>query len=190
MCDEYRFGTLERRVGGHDSFTGMFGEGENRFDPLTKTVDRRVNLLPNEKPHVSGDLLVAAATRMQLQRKIANLLCELQLHKVMNVFDLAVFGFVVFYDDNSIEAPQDDREFVRSQDACCGDRLGVRHRCTDLLLDEPRIEGKRTLPFFKRLVQRLAEAAGPHLASGRFGLSRFVHLVNSFSIYRSLQLRY
>src|SRR5436853_7928019 len=75
----------------HRSSSGTFGFLEDDLDKVNQFALQVVDCFAHEQAQVGSDLLVAAASGMQLQSNVASQFGQSALEKMMDVLRLAVF---------------------------------------------------------------------------------------------------
>ena len=84
---------------------------------------------------------------------------------MVDIFSLFVGGNVLESSDGT-ETSFDLKKLCTREDSCCCDNASMSDAGLNLIRQQPPVKRKRPLPLFELLVERLAEAAGPHLACG------------------------
>ncbi len=136
---------------------------------MREAVERVVDGVADEEPHVGGDLLVAAAAGVELECEVADLFGEFEFDEVVDVFGLFVGRRCLFDALATARRPSFHlEELFAGEDAGGFDGAGVGDAGFDFVREEAPVEREGALPFFELLVEWLAEAAGPHLGCGLF----------------------
>ena len=92
---------------------------------------------------------------------------------MVDVFGLFVGGDVL-ESGNVAEALLHLEEFFAGEDSGSLDGAGVGYAGLDFVGEEAPVKGERALPLLEGAVERLAEAAGPHLCCGLLIIRQFV----------------
>ena len=88
--DQHRLGPLQMGVGGHGGASRLFSPVERNAQPVRQIGAHLVDRGPHVKTQVGRDLLIAAASAVQLVAGVADQHDQLLLDKVMHVFGFAV----------------------------------------------------------------------------------------------------
>ena len=122
----------------------------------------RIDLLTNVEPQVGGNLLVAAAPRVQLVTGFARQLHQAQLDVVVHVLDGRIVRPGNFFTRNLLEGEDYPAKLLAGQHARLGNGDGVRLAGDYLEGQQHAVERKGALPLLEVGILRLAETAGPH----------------------------
>ncbi len=91
MTDQNRFGPLQMRVRRHRGIAGLFRAIDDCAAKLAQFLPQLIDCGPHIQPQVGRNLLIAAASAVQLVAGIADQRGKLLLNEVVNVFRLLVF---------------------------------------------------------------------------------------------------
>ena len=133
--------------------------------------DDRFHFLAQIKPHVEGDLIVAAPRRVQFAPGRTDQLGQAPLDIHVNVFvglgelELAAVDLAL----HRLQAPDDFARVRGRDDALLGQHFGVRDAAANIVAVEPGIDVDRRGKSFHRGRRAGAEAPAPKL---RFFCSR------------------
>src|SRR5271165_2171066 len=123
--------------------------------------NQHTDALPHVQAQVGGDLLIAAAPRMQLEAKIPDGFDKVQLDEVMDILRVGIHGLRLtrslsrlvgllrkaFYD--AIESIDNLPKFALAQNGCSVQRASVRLAGCSLFLEQRTIELERALPVIE-----------------------------------------
>ena len=163
MRHQHRLGTLQVRVGRHRAFAGNVGLVDEFTSKLDQQIAYGINLLANIEPQIGGDLLVAAASRVQLVAGFASQFHQARLDVVVHILDRRIVGLGNRFARDLLEREDRAGKLLRIQHSGAGERGRVRLAGSDFVRQQHAIEGKRPLPLLEFGILRLAEAARPHL---------------------------
>ena len=90
MRDQHRLRRLQVGVRRHRRVARGLGTRQHRLDPIGQQVLQRVDALAHKEAEVGRDLLVAAASGVQLVSGRANQRGELLFNEVVNVFGFGI----------------------------------------------------------------------------------------------------
>src|ERR1035438_7798984 len=139
---------------------------------MAEQILQLVNGGAHEETKVGSNLLVAAASRVQFVASRADDHGQLFFHEVVDVFHSRIvqeFRRIFGVARDLVEAVDNLGEFLGSEHTSMFERAGMRAAGGQFKRYQSLVIRKRLLPFFKLRVERLAEAAGPHLHNGAFG---------------------
>ncbi len=170
MREEHGLGALEMRIGRHHRGFGILCLFKERERPCSELRDGGVDGVTDEEAEVSGDLLVAAATRVELEGDVADFGGEGELDEVVDVlgFRRGDVGGCGQAGKDRVEAVKCQFQLGGRENAGSSDGVGVRFAGSDFLGQKAGVEGKRPLPGLETGIEGCAEAAGPHFG-GLFG---------------------
>ncbi len=114
-------------------------------------------------------MLVAAASRMKLVAGGADDHGQLLFDEVVDVFRSGIvqkFRRILGVARDLVESVDNFGEFLRAEHARVFERAGMRAAGGEFKGEQALVITKRPLPFFELRVERLPEAARPHLHNG------------------------
>ncbi len=157
------------RVGGHDGVACGFGPLYQGQGPVAQQFLSLRCMLAHVKAQVGRDLLIAAAAGVELQGQLANVRGQFELDEMMHVFGTRIGcqggapSAVPAVLEHGIQPIAHLGGLGRRQNAGGSEHARVRLAGSNLLGEKPPVKAKGPLPLLKARIERLAEAARPHL---------------------------
>lgn len=179
MRGEDRLGPLQVRVAGEDHVGIGFAARDERplqfFEQLIDLVDR----IADVELEVGGDLVVAAASGVQLASDIAELLDQPALDVHVDVFEFVAERQFAPLDlaEDLIECRLNPVRLVVGQQADGGEHAGVRFGAADVDVCQPRVKADRFGKGFHQFVGRGGETSSPGFSAHA---GRLLHHRNSW----------
>src|SRR5438270_4709347 len=146
---EYRLRSLQMRVRRHRSSSGTFGFLEDDLDKANQVALQVVDCFAYEQAQIGSDLLVAAASGMQLQSNVTGQFGQPALEKMMDVLRLAVLEEMrialtrVLHVFHSLKQRV---QFCRREHTDARKGTNMRTAGGDFLRQQSLVERKRPLP--------------------------------------------
>src|SRR5690242_15697268 len=149
-------------VRGHRSVACGLCFLRDHLDELNQLALKLVDCVTHKQTQIGSDLLVAAASRVQLEPNISSEFDQTTFEEMMNVFGLAVLHEVWIGFSSMLDVFQSIEQRLQFR---CREHTGTRERTSvraaggDLLRQESLVEWKRPLPLLEFRIQRPAEPA-------------------------------
>jgi len=125
-------------------------------------------LIADPKPHIGGNLVIAASSGVQFRARRARGGCQGRLHGHVDVLKALVeLEFVLGNPLRDVQKPFPDLSKVALRDdSLPGEHLGVRNGAGDVIFIQPLVYGKGLDEFDHRTVRAAAKALLPRLFFG------------------------
>jgi hypothetical protein len=175
MREQHRLRALEMRVAGHDRVAGVARDGRERLLEGGERGVLAVALGAQPEPEVERDLVVAAATGVELAADGADELGQPALDRHVDVFVAALEAERVRLEllADALEPAAQATPLGRRQELGAHQRLHVRQAALDVVRPELAIDRERAGELLDDLRGRLVEASGPCLRAGGAALLHF-----------------
>src|ERR1019366_4753022 len=150
---------------------------------MAEQILQLVNGGAHEETKVGSNLLVAAASRVQFVASRADDHGLVFFHEVVDVFHSRIveeFRRIFGVARDLVESVDNLGQLFGSEHTSMFERAGMRAAGGEFKRYQSLVIRKRLLPFFKLRVERLTEAAGPHLHCETSGKLRAQALFGSY----------